>query len=251
MKKVIVSIFAVIGVIAVILAILGIYVIHDMSAHDEQPNTGVIQKDGGEVFYISQEMSETGKGGTYFLFLENDGVMLGDSQDDTTVPYGTFIPQKSGRCIIYAVDYFCTDEFNERLYDVTVDENLKISYVQRDAYKFFPLERISFENCQMTVQKDGNSTAVQKQTAVEIGNEMSAIYGSETASYITAPDLSEGVKIICVHSLEDHSRTVEFYMLDNKLYYCNIIAGNEEWHEFTLEDFCSLDGINELLDLKD
>lgn len=72
-------------------------------------------------------------------FLENDGVMLGDRQDDITVSYGTFIPQKSGRCIIYAVDYFAIDVIDERLYDVTVDENLKISYVQRDAYKFFRL----------------------------------------------------------------------------------------------------------------
>ena len=48
MKKVLVSIFAVIGVIAVIVAILGIYFIHDISAHSSgQPNTGVIQKDGG------------------------------------------------------------------------------------------------------------------------------------------------------------------------------------------------------------
>lgn len=250
MKKVLVGIFAVIGVIAVIVAIWGIYVIHDMSTYDEQPNTGVIQKDGGEVFYISQEMS--GKGRTYFLFLENDGVMLGDSQDDTTVPYGTFIPQKSGLCIIYAVDYFCTDEFNERLYDVTVDENLKISYVQRNAYKFFLHERIPFDNCQITVQKDGNSTAVQKQTAVEIVNEMDGIYGSETSGYnINAPDLSKCAKIICVQNRGEYDYVVEFYIFEEKLYYCNVIAGFEEWHEFIPYDFCSLDRIIELLDLKD
>lgn len=247
MKKVIVSIFAVIGVIAVILAIFGI--IHDMSAHDEQPNTGVIQKDGGEVFYISQEMS--GKGGTYFRFLENDGVMLGDRQDDITVSCGTFIPQKSGRCIIYAVDYFAIDVIDERLYDVTVDENLKISYVQRDAYKFFPFERISFENCQMTVQKGGNSAAVPKQTAVEIGNEMDGIYGSVTSGYINAPNLSKCTKIICAENRGEYDYVVEFYISEGKLYYCNVIAGSEEWHEFIPYDFCSLDGINELLDLKD
>ena len=249
MKKVLVSIFAVIGVIAVIVAIWGIYVIHDMSTHDEQPNTGVIQKDGGEVFYISHETS--GKGGTSFRFLKNDGVMLGDSQDDTIVSYGTFIPQKSGRCIIAAEDYFCGDVVNERIFIVTVDEDLKISYVYKYLSQFKLYEHIPFEDCQMTVQKDGNSTAVQKRTAVEIGNEMDGIYGSETAGYINAPDLSKCAKIICVQNREEYDYVVEFYISEEKLYYCNVMAGFEEWHEFIPDELFSLDRINELLDLKD
>ena len=246
MKKVLVNIFAVIGVIAVIVAILGICVIHviyNMSPHYEQPDTGVIQKDGSEVFYISHEIS--GQGGTIFRFLENDGVMLGDSQDDFTVSYGTFIPQKSGRCIIFAEDYFASDLIDERLFDVTVDENLKISYVCRYSYQFPLYEHISFENCQMTVQKDGNSTAVQKETAVEIGNEMNCIYGKVMPNIID-PYLSKFAKVICAH---DNGVVIAFYISDDKIYYQE--NGIENWYEFVPDDFCSLDRINELLDLKD
>ena len=44
---------------------------------------------------------------------------------------------------------------------------------------------------------------------------------------------------------------IEFYISDYKMYYCNVIAGSEEWHEFIPDELFSLDRINELLDLKD
>ncbi len=252
MKKVFVSIFAVVGVIAVIGAIFGIFVIHALVS-DEKPSTGVIQKDGGEVLYIA-DTNASGKGGTIFRFVKNDGVMLADRPDilDNTIVGSTeFIPQKSGRCIIVAEEYFCNDPINEKVFDVTVDENLKISYAYSYVHRFSLYKDISFEDCRMTVQKGESTVAVSKQTAVKIGDEMSVIYGRQTAGQVNAPDLSECAKIICTQSADGYARTVEFYVCGNKLYYCNIIAGDEQWYEFTPADFCSLDGINELLDLKD
>lgn len=250
MKKVLVGIFAVIAAIVVIVVIFGIYMIRSLTAEQRLPETGIINKNGAEALYIRETVT-TGKGGVSYCFWENDGVMLSDSQDNVIVCGITFIPQKSGRCVIAADDYFCGDFESARIFDVTVDENLTISYTQRNVDKFFLHERIPFENCQMTVQKDGNSTAVQKQTAVEIGNAMSKIYGEETLGYINAPDLSKCTKIICVENMEEYNYVVEFYISEEKMYYCNIMAGFEQWYEFVPDELCSLDGINELLDLKD
>ncbi len=155
----------------------------------------------------------------------------------------TFIPQKSGRCVIAAEDYFCDEITGVRLFDVSADENLKISYTCRYADKFFLSERIDFENWAVTVMKDGSSAVLSKSAAVELGNALNGVYGRETPGYINAPDLSDSVKIICLKSTENYDYTTEFYICGDKLYYCDVTAGNEEWHEFIPDEFCSLDGI--------
>lgn len=77
---------------------------------------------------------------------------------------------------------------------------------------------------------------------------MDGIYGSVTSGYINAPNLSKCAKIICAENRGEYDYVVEFYIYEGKLYYCNVIAGSEEWHEFIPYDFCSLDGINTLLE---
>ena len=258
MKKVLAIIFVVIGIIAVVMgAIYGIFELVDLAidkATEEKPGiTGVIQKDGGEALYIS-ELYTNSKYTVSCLFWENDGVMLSD-QDNVRSSRITFTPQKSGHCIIFAEDYFCGDLEGVRIFDVTVDENLKISYAQRNTVQVLPHRRNGFgkdqeeQENQMTAQKDGNSYVIPKQTAIEIGNEFGSIYGTEN-DCSRPPDLSQCIKLTSMHE-NQYSYLNELYVSKDRVYYCDIWNEQEFWYEFIPDELFSLDGINELLDLKD
>lgn len=245
-KKIIIGILRTIAVIISVCSVIYTAVtltVHFLTNPSEPPPTGLISQNGSDVLRIYDR--STGKEYSSFVFLDNDGIVV-----EKDIKRGwDLVPQKSGRCGIAIETYFIDVIENVVVYDIVVDENLCISFTSRKNNIFLPYKDISFDSCQMTAQKDENSIVIPQQTAIEIGNEMSIIYGREE-HFNQAPDLSKCVKVNCTHEL-DYTYVVEFYISEEKMYYCNILAGREHWYEFTPDEFCSLDRINKLLDLKD
>lgn len=228
--------------------------VHDVYALDvfsgeNAYSVGINSGNGRDVLRINSPV-ESNYGYNSVLFLGDDGVVsaehYGGSHIDLTA-------QKSGHCGVVIERYWAIDLRDVCIYDITVDENLKISYNDRSVDKFPFYNHDSVLEGEITVQANDNSVVLSDNTAQKLRDEINSIYGGE--SYCRPdPDLSECVKIVCVKK-EDYSggtdMVCEFYVSKDRLYYCNIIAGDEKWLEFTPDEFCSLDGINELLDLKD
>ncbi|MBD5137806.1 MAG: hypothetical protein HDT24_00550 [Ruminococcus sp.] len=212
-------------------------------------SVGVNSENGRDVLRINSPV-DSNYGYNSLLFLGDDGVVsaehYGGSHIDLTA-------QKSGHCGVVIERYWAIDLIDVCIYDITVDENLKISYNDRSVDKFTFYNHDSVSYGEITVQANDNSVVLSDNTAQKLRDEINSIYGGE--SYCRpAPDLSECVKIVCVKKegyIDGTDTVCEFYVSKDRLYYCNIIAGDEKWLEFTPDEFCSLDRINELLDLKD
>ncbi|MBD5144913.1 MAG: hypothetical protein HDT21_03220 [Ruminococcus sp.] len=209
-------------------------------------SVGVNSENDRDVLRINSPV-ESNYGYNSVLYLGDDGVVsvehYGGSHIDLTA-------QKSGHCGV-VIERYWVDLRDVCIYDITVDENLKISYSDRSVDKFPFYNHDSVLEGEITVQANDNSVVLSDNTAQKLRDEINSIYGGE--SYCRpSPDLSECVKIVCNATYSDGTDTVcEFYVSKDRLYYCNFIAGDEKWYEFTPDELCSLDGINELLDLKD
>lgn len=210
-------------------------------------SVGVNSENGRDVLRINSPV-ESNYGYNSLLYLGDDGVVSGENYGGSHIE---LTAQKSGHCGVVIERYWAIDLRDVCIYDITVDENLKISYNDRSVDKFPFYNHISVLEGEITVQANDNSVVLSDNTAQKLRDKINSIYGGE--SYCRpAPDLSECVKIICEATYSDGTDTVcEFYVSKDRIYYCNIIAGEEKWLEFTPDEFCSLDGINELLDLKD
>lgn len=213
----------------------------DPAAKNKYKNSGVISENGSDILHIHDYVIDSSYGVSSHNILENDGIVsieyLGSCGWD-------LIPQKSGHCGI-AIDEYWVDYLGTDIYDITVDEDLKISYTVRDAWKY-PLYNHSVEH--MTVQNGDNITVFSSTDESNLLKELNALYGG-SEYHTTAPDLSSYVKITCACAYAYDKYSYDLYVSRDRIYYFN--ENEEIWEEFTPDDFCSLDRINELLDLKD
>ncbi|MDE5741182.1 MAG: hypothetical protein K2H90_01890 [Oscillospiraceae bacterium] len=214
--------------------------------------TEIISKNGCDVLRIPSLADQRD---SHSLFIvSDDGVIEINSIDKGW----ELIPKKSGRCVVVSKLLYGGHLYADyNMYDITVDENLKISYTKKNIYKFSPANLFhgsyadSKISSKITLKTNGGSVILSDDTVRELRHEIDSIYGNENVCKFS-PDITDCAKIIFEKNYSDDTRFVcEFYVSKDRFYYCNIIAGNEEWHEFVPEDFCSLDRINELLDLKD
>lgn len=213
--------------------------INNASKSDAYKKSGVISENGSDILHIHDYAYDNNYGGSGYNFLENDDIV--------SIEYlggcgWNLIPKKSGHCGI-AVDKYWVDYLGTDIYDITVDENFKISYTARDTWKY-PLYNHSIGK--VTVQNGDNTVVFSDTDESNLLKELNALYGGSEYPD-TAPDFSNCVKIICVCAYDEYS--YDLYVSNDRIYYFN--ENMEIWEEFTPDEFCSLDRINELLDLKD
>lgn len=245
-KKIVIRVLLIIFVvISVCSIILNVITIANALSKRIIP-TGIISKNGCDVLHIASVADRWDSNS--LSIISGDGVVEINSADRGW----DLIPKKSGRCgVISRCQYGGSPSVDYDLYDITVDENLKIVFTQKSTYKFYLIDRIHCSDGKITVKTNDKSVILSYDTALKLEHEIESIYGSENGCK-SSPDISNCKKIVCERNYNGGtSFACEFYISKDRLYYCNIMAGYEQWCEFVPDDFCSLDGINELLDLKD
>ena len=233
----------VIAICSVIFNIILLSVIKEKS----QPyfSDGPINENGKDTLRIYNYDGD-GKGGSAFYTILNDGVM----SIEESPKWRTLRPNIPGHCAFAVEDYFAVETVGIRIYDIVVDENLYIICDKRDADKFFCADLDAFKCGVMTVQSDSGDIVLSEQTADMIRSEIDSLYGTDKwAGYYF--DVSDCRKLICKYTTDSYEKLCEFYVSDDRMYYCDIYAGQENWYEFVPDELCSIDEINELLDSKD
>lgn len=260
-KKIIIRVLLIIFVIISILSIIfTVFTLASItSAKKEVYNLGgVISKDDvygvsvmwgldRDVLRIISPLVDSNYGRNLLLYLDNDGVV---SDENINSNRFDLTAQKSGNCVVAIERWDNNGIFDVNIYDITVDENLRINYAYRKVYEFPFYQYIDFSKCEITVQTNDSSVILSDDTAIKLRDEINRIYG-KTSCCTTAPYLSDCVKIIRKGTHWNGADFVlEFYISEDKIYYQPYIE-DETWYEFTPDEFFSFDGINELLDLKD
>ncbi|MDE6745195.1 MAG: hypothetical protein K2J72_01010, partial [Oscillospiraceae bacterium] len=164
-----------------------------------------------------------------------------------------FKPIHAGNCTIITEQWDCGDFSFAEIYDVTVDENLDIRYSKHKAEKlnaFSHYMNTYTYDVSVSCDKGGETKIFSADETENFNNEIDRLYGINTDC--EKPDLSGMTKITVDYKyLDDYEHQSVIYLNDGKIYYPHIRYEVEYWAEFTPDEFCSLDGINELLGLKD
>ena len=206
-KKIIVRVLLIIFVIISILSIIFTVFTIASSFSNRIIPTGIVSKNNGDVLYIASIADHLDSNS--LSIISGDGAVEINNADRGW----ELIPKKSGRCgAVRELRYLGNPNVTYDMYDITVDENLNITYNEKRVEKFYPCDLVEYEDFQMTLQRDGNSVTVPNQTAIQVFKEMYGIYGTYSD---TAPNLSECAKITYIHSMENY--VIEFYISDYKI----------------------------------
>lgn len=234
MKKVLVSISAVIGVILLIIAYN--YLIRTFSVSDSGSNSA-------------------GDCAKYRFLTENEVISEVREIDFDFLIYTrfgwVFKSVKEGNCIFVFERYTGGSYFEYAdIYDITVDKNLKISYTVKRAKKLNALSHyMEGGNYDISVSydKDGKTKTFSADETESFNNEIDKLYGINADC--EKPDLSGMTKITVEYKyLADYENTAVMYINGGEIYYPYRYDNIEYWAKFSLDDFCSLDGINALLE---
>lgn len=218
----------------------------------------VSDKDDGllEIVY-----SGTTSMGSYAKYTISDNTVLFECEEidrmyfpSVAIDFGwKFRPVHPGNCTIITEQWDCGDFSFAEIYDVTVDENLDISYSKHTAEKFNALshymETYAYD-VSVYCDKDGKTKIFSADETESFNNEIGKLYGINADC--EKPDLSGMTKISVDYKyLNDYEHQSVIYLDGMEIYYPYKNYEAEYWAKFTPDDLCSLDGINELLDLKD
>lgn len=168
-----------------------------------------------------------------------------------------FKPIHAGNCTIITEQWDCGDFSFAEIYDVTVDENLDISYSKHTAERLNAfshyMDNYTYD-VSVSCDKGGETKIFSAGETESFNNEIGRLYGINTDCEM--PDLNSMAKVTVDYKYpDDHEHQSVMYLHGGKIYYSymssDMYSDVEYWAEFTPDEFCSLDGINELLDLKD
>ena len=236
MKKVLVSILAIIGVILLIIAYN--YFIRTFSVSDSGSNSA---GDGAKYRFLTENevISEVRKIDFDFFIYTRFGWV--------------FKSVKEGSCIFVFERYTGGNDFEYAdIYDIIVDKKLRISYTVKRTERLNVLSHYMerHHNVSISCDKDDGAKIFSEEEIESFNNELDRLYGINTDC--EKPDLSEMTKITVdyEHMIGYEAQSV-MYLHDGKIYYQQPNDETEQWYEFTPDELCSLDGIKELLDLKD
>lgn len=205
--------------------------------------------------------SGTTSKGSYAKYTISDNTVLSECEEINShhfspiaIDFGwKFKPVHAGSCTIITEQWDAIDFSFAEIYDVTVDENLDISYSKHTAEKLTILlhyMETAAHDVSVSCEKNGITKIFSADETESFNNEIDRLYGINTDC--EKPDLSGMTKIAVDYKyMDDYERQSVIYIHNGKIYYPQMRYEVEYWTEFTPDEFCSLDGITELLDLKD
>lgn len=215
----------------------------------------VFGKDDGllEIVY-----SGTGSMGSYAKYTISDNTILIECEEidrmyfpSVAIDFGwKFRPVRPGNCTVITEQWDCGDFSFAEIYDVTVDENLDLNYSKRTAEKLNALSHYMNTytyDVSVFCEKNGVTKVFSEDEIRSFNSEADKLYGINTDR--ETPDLSGMTKITVEYKyLDDYENTAVMYINGGEIYYPYRYDNAEYWAKFSLDDFCSLDGINALLE---
>ncbi|MCM1329764.1 MAG: hypothetical protein NC253_10035 [Ruminococcus sp.] len=206
--------------------------------------------------------SGTGSMGSYAKYTISDNTVLVECEEisrshfpSVDIDFGwKFRPIRAGNCTVITEQWDCGDFSFAEIYDVAVDESLAISYSKRTAEKLNALSHYtgvgSVYDVSVSCDKDGETKIFSEEEITAFNSEIDRLYGLNADC--EKPDLKGMTKIAVDYKyLNDYESHPVLYLCGGEIFYPYKRYETEYWAKFTPDNFCSLDGINELLDIKD
>ncbi len=237
MKKVLkVTIIALLSVIAlIVIAFIALILVNKLN---EERDIGIYQENGVDVLYIA-DCSHDGLGYEVVKILDNNNVLMYANEGTER----NFKPIKQGKAFIVTDEYFGPDYCGANLFEITVDENLNISYDIRRTHYLLDYETDLCSNS-VAIEKAENVVTLSQENIKQLAYEFENVYG--VSNKCDEPDTTDVIKL-CI----DYGgrRSDAYYISNDGIIYLGVNHDDDssQWYEFTPEKCCNLDKINELL----
>lgn len=235
MKKVLKVIRIGIITFALLIVVFFIAVILINIFRSEERTTGVYQEKGGDVLYITNQYGDDSE----FTVLKNDNIL----ELKGTACWKSI---NEGKCVFvedwydYPYYYRCST-----VYEISVDENLKISFEEREVWKLDRCDMVHDYGDKIDVEKNDYISSLHWEKQIELIDEFETVYFDYAEC--DAPDLTDATKIIA-YSDNDEVEW-EMFVTQDRIYEYSKDENETitEWYEGIPIECCNLDKINELL----
>lgn len=198
----------------------------------EERTTGVYQEKGGDVLVIDYPLGDEWD----FIVLKNDGVL------ERKKHY--WKPLKEGKCVfVIDVYHYPWDYSYSTVYNISVDKNLKISFEEREIFKY-SWDMLS-DGDKIIIERNNCVIPLSQEKRVEVFDILETIY-YDTFKCET-PDLTGAVRVTSCY--DDDKIAWEIFVTQDRIYeYSTDENGNiTEWYENIPIEDCDLERVNKLL----
>ena len=198
----------------------------------EERTTGVYQEKGGDVLVIDYPTGNEWD----FIILKDDDVL------ERKKHY--WKPLKAGECV-YVIDiYDYPPKYAySTAYEISVDENLKISFEEREVFRYswFTLG----EGDKIIIERNNDIIPLSQEKRVEVFDILETIYYDSVKC--DPPDLTGAVRVTSCY--DDDKIAWEIFVTQDRIYeYSTDENGNiTEWYENIPIEGCDLERVNKLL----
>ncbi|MBP1548728.1 MAG: hypothetical protein J6A05_01885 [Oscillospiraceae bacterium] len=232
MKKVLkITLITLLSIVILVVAAVIISVVAILLKPEER-TTGVYQEKGGDVLVIDYPLGDEWD----FIVLKNDGVL------ERKKHY--WKPLKEGKCVfVIDVYHYPWDYSYSTVYNISVDKNLKISFEEREIFKY-SWDMLS-DGDKIIIERNNCVIPLSQEKRIEVREKLDMTYYDSFKC--DTPDLTGAVRVASCY--DDDEIAWEIFVTQDRIYeYSTDENGNiTEWYENIPIEGCDLERINRLL----
>ncbi|MBQ7980352.1 MAG: hypothetical protein IJ305_01960 [Oscillospiraceae bacterium] len=217
----------ILGVAVVISAVVAILL------KPAERTTGVYQEKGGDVLYITNQYGDDSE----FTVLKNDNILEFKGTE-------CWKPINEGKCV-FVEDWYDYPYYyrGSTVYEISVDENLKISFEEREVFKY-SWDMLS-DGDKIIIERNNCVIPLSQEKRIEVREKLDMTYYDSVKC--DTPDLTGAVRVTSCY--DDDKIAWELFVTQDRIYeYSTDENGNiTEWYENIPIEGCDLERINKLL----
>ena len=199
----------------------------------EERTTGVYQEKGGDVLYITNRYGDDSE----FTVLKNDNILEFKGTE-------CWKPINEGKCV-FVEDWYDYPYYyrGSTVYEISVDENLKISFEEREVFKY-SWDMLS-DGDKIIIERNNCVIPLSQEKRIEVREKLDMTYYDSVKC--DTPDLTGAVRVTSCY--DDDKIAWELFVTQDRIYeYSTDENGNiTEWYENIPIEGCDLERINKLL----